>query len=166
MKQSLDDKKTVLLAGLRQVRGEIIATARGFHPGEETLPFVGIWSLLDLLAHLAGWDIANRLAAREILAGALPSFYEYQGKDWADYNAMLVKQYRVDSIAEMLAVVTQTHQALLADLEALPAQDLFADHGVRKGNYRVIIDRLLEAERDDEARHLQQMVKFIDERRK
>lgn len=166
MKQSFDEQKTALLAGLRKVRGDIYTAALQFHPGEETIPFVGIWSLLDLLAHLAGWDIANRLAAREILAGELPSFYGYQGKDWADYNAMLVSQYRVDSVAEMLAVVTQTHHALLADLEALPAKALFADHGVRRGSYRVIISRLLEAERKDEARHLQQIMEFINERHK
>ena len=166
MKQSFDDKKTALLAGLRQVRGDIHTAALQFRPGEETIPFVGVWSLLDLLAHLAGWDIANQLAAREILAGALPSFYVHQGKDWADYNAMLVSQYRVDSIAEMLAVVTQTNKALLDDLETLPAQALFADYGVRRGSYRVIIGRLLEAERKDEVRHLEQIVKFISERHK
>ena len=164
MKISEDKKKAALLDGLRQVRSEIQAAAQRFHPGEETIPFVGVWSLLDLLAHLAGWDVANRQAAREILSGASPSFYAYQGKDWVKFNALLVGQYRVNSLVEMLEVVAQTHQALLFDLEALKAQDLFADHGVRRGNYRVIISRLLEAERKDEVRHLQQLVEFIDHR--
>jgi hypothetical protein len=163
MKQSLDEQKTTLLAGLRQVRGDIHAAVLQFHAGEETIPFVGVWSLLDLLAHLAGWDVTNRFAAQEILAGSLPTFYQYLGKDWADYNAMLVSKYRADSLSEMLAVMAQTHQALLADLEALPAKALFADHGVRRGSYRVIISRLLEAERKDEAHHLQQIVEFIHE---
>ena len=166
MKQSLDKKKTALLAGLRQVRSDIYSAALQSHPGEENIPFVGVWSLLDLLAHLAGWDITNRQAAQEILAGNLPTFYRYLGKDWADYNASLVSKYRVNSLTEMLAVMAKTHQALLADLETLPAQALFADHGVRRGSYRVIIGRLLEAERNDEVRHLQQIVEFINERRK
>ncbi|OGO38554.1 MAG: hypothetical protein A2W35_16090 [Chloroflexi bacterium RBG_16_57_11] len=166
MKISLAEKKSELLDGLRQVRGEILTAAREFRPGEEAIPFVGVWSLLDLLAHLAGWDVANRQAAREILAGALPSFYAHQGKDWAEYNARLVSQYRVDSLTEMLRFVSQTHLALLDELEALPARDLFADHGVRKGSYRVIIGRLLEAERKDEARHLLQIDDFLNKRRK
>jgi hypothetical protein len=165
MKISLDENKAVLLDGLRQVRGKILAAAREYRPGEETIPFIGVWTLLDMLAHLAGWDIANRNAASEILAGELPSFYKHQGKDWAEFNAILVKRYRRDSMAEMLEVVAHTHQALLDDLEALTAQDLFADHGVRHGNYRVIISRLLEAERKDEFRHLQQMTEFIKQQR-
>jgi len=166
MKLSLDEKKAALLDGLRQVRSEIHAAALQFRPGEETIPFVGSWSLLDLLAHLAGWDVANRQAAREVLAGVTPSFYEFQGKDWAGYNAILVSQHRQDSLGDMLAAVAQTHQALLDELEAMSAKDLFGDRGVRKGNYRVIISRLLEAERKDEAHHLQQVVEFINERRK
>ena len=164
MTRSLDEEKAILLNGLRQVRGEIHAAAHRFRPGEESIPFVGVWSLLDLLAHLAGWDVANRLAVREVLAGVVPSFYEYYSRDWADYNTRLVKDHRQDGLDEMLAVLSQTHKALLDDLEALTAQDLFADHGVRRGSYRVIISRLLEAERKDELKHLQQIVNYLGER--
>jgi DinB superfamily len=166
MKQTLDEKKAVLLDGLRQVRGDIQAAALEFSPGEENIPFVGVWSLLELLAHLAGWDVTNRQAAREVLSGTVPSFYSYISKDWAEYNASLVSQHRKESLEEMLAEVSRTHLELLEDLEALTAQDLFADHGVRRGSYRVIISRLLEAERKDEARHLQQILEVIQQRRK
>jgi hypothetical protein len=165
LKTSNDEKKAVLLDSLRQVRGEILAAARQFHPGEETVAFVGFWSLLDLLAHLAGRDVTNRKSAQEMLAGTLPSFYNYQSKDWADYNAMLVSQYWVDSLTEMLAAVARTHQELMEYLASLNARDLFSDHGVRRGNYRVIINSLLEAERKDEIQHLRQMVEFLDELR-
>jgi len=164
-RQSVEEKKIVLLDGLRQVRSEILAAAEQFRPGEEMVPFIGVWSLFDLLAHLAGWDVTNRQAAQEILAGKVPSFYAHHSKDWAVYNALLVDEYRKDTLAEMLSVVEQTQQELISYLEALPAKDLFADHGVRLGSYRVIISRLLEAERKDETRHLQQMVGFLDQRR-
>jgi Protein of unknown function (DUF1706) len=166
MKQALDEKKSVLLDGLRQVRGDIQNAALQFLPGKETIPFVGIWSLLDLLAHLAGWDVANRQAAGEILAGNTPTFYNFMNKDWAEYNAILVSRYRKDTLEEMLNTVAQTHLELLEDLDALSAADLFADHGVRRGSYRVLISRLLEAERKDEARHLQQILDFIQPRRR
>jgi hypothetical protein len=164
MKRSPEEEKSALLDGLRQVRGEIEAAARRFEGGEEDIPFVGEWTLLDLLAHLAGWDEANRLAISEVLAGKLPSFYQYQGKDWANYNAMLVSQYRRAGLADLLAVMSQTHKTLLNDLEYLAPQELFKDHGVRHGSYRVIISRLLEAERKDELRHLQQITEFLEKR--
>jgi len=163
-RMTADEKKYALLDSLQQVRGEILQAARRFRPGEESIPFVGVWSLLDLLAHLAGWDVANRQAAQEVLGGMIPSFYQHQGKDWASYNALLVSEYGQDTLAEMLAVVEGTQRELIATLETLPAKDLFADHGVRVGSYRVIISRLLEAERKDETRHLRQIVAFLDER--
>lgn len=164
-RQSVEGKKAVLFDGLRQVRGEILTVARQFQPGEETVPFVGVWSLLDLLAHLAGWDVTNQLAAQEIVAGKIPSFYAHHSKDWAEYNALLVGEYRKDNMSEMLATVERTQQELISYLEALPSKDLFTDHGVRVGSYRVIISRLLDAERKDETRHLQQLVGFLAQRR-
>lgn len=164
MIKTADEKKSDLLQSLMQVRAEILQESKRFHPGEEAIPFIGIWSLLDLLAHLAGWDATNRQAAQEVLLGKIPSFYAHRSKDWAEYNALLVSQHGKDSLPEMLLVVERTHQQLIRYLEELPAKDLFADHGVRVGSYRVIISRLLEAERKDETRHLQQVVEFLDER--
>jgi hypothetical protein len=162
---SSEEKKINLLTGLRDVRAEILKEVVRFHPDEVTLPFVGVWSLLDLLAHLAGWDVTNRQAAQEVLEGKVPTFYTYHSRDWADYNAMLVREYGQPTLIEALSTVEQTQQDLMDFLDALPAKYLFSDHGVRVGSYRVIISRLLEAERKDENRHLRQIVGFLDERR-
>jgi hypothetical protein len=164
-KKTADEKKSSLLDSLSQVRAEILRESRQFKPGEEAIPFIGVWSLLDLLAHLAGWDVTNVQAAQEVLVGKIPSFYAHHSKDWADYNALLVNEYGKASLPEILATVEGTHKQLINFLEKLPAKALFADHGVRAGSYRVIISRLLEAERKDETRHLRQIVEFLDERR-
>lgn len=163
--KTVEEKKCALLNNLIQIRAEILRESRLFGPGEETIPFIGVWSLLDLLAHLAGWDITNIQAAQEIIEGKIPSFYAHQSKDWADYNALLLSKYGKDTLLEMLAAVEDTHQQLVHYLEKLPAKDLFSDHGVRVGSYRVIISRLLEAEYKDETRHLRQIVEFLDVRR-
>ena len=164
-KTTVDEKKAALLAGLRQVRAEILAASRQLHPGEETITFLGTWALLDLLAHLAGWDDANRLAAQEVLAGKIPSFYNHHSKDWTDFNALLVGEYRLNNLPDMLDVVERTHRGLMDYLEKLPAKELFADHGVRVRGYRVIISRLLEAECKDETVHLGQIIGFLNTRR-
>jgi cytochrome P450 len=153
---------------LRSANSQVIITdeTRQNQQGkEEIIPFIGVWSLLDLLAHLAGWDVANLLAAQEVPEGKIPSFYAHYSKDWAEYNALLVSRYSKETLAEMLATVEDTHRQLLDHLERASAKTLFADHGVRVGSYRVIISRLLEAERKDEIRHLRQVVEFLDERR-
>lgn len=165
IKLTVDEKKEDLLTGLIQVRKEILREAGQFHPSEELIPFVGVWSLLDLLAHLAGWDVTNRQAAQEVMEGKVPTFYTYHSKDWAVYNARLAREFGKPTLAETLATVETTQQDLINYLTTLPAKTLFSDHGVRVGSYRVIISRLLEAERKDETRHLRQIVGFLDARR-
>jgi hypothetical protein len=77
------------------------------------------------------------------------------------FNAALVAQYKAAGLAHMLQAVEESHAALVAYLKGLSAQQLLTDQGVRHGNYKVIISRLIRAETKDEARHLSQIEEFI-----
>jgi hypothetical protein len=84
-----------------------------------------------MLAHLAGWDDTNIEAAKELLVGELPTFYEHSDKDWASYNAKLVAEYRRDEYEDLFLSVRSTHSNLIALIEDLPAGDLWMDRGIR-----------------------------------
>ena len=71
----LQHKKEILLQELRDVRSSILDVSASFSQEEAEQVFVGSWNLLDLLAHLIGWDYTNMEASREILRGEMPSFY-------------------------------------------------------------------------------------------
>jgi hypothetical protein len=159
--QSIEIRKANLLRDLSQVRSKLFAQAQRVGREGAEIAFVGFWSLLDLLAHLAGWDETNLRAADEIRSGNLPSFYAHHDKDWASYNAELVAAHRKATLPEMLAWVQITHQRLLAHLQAIPESDFFRDFGVRAGRYHLTIARLLEAEIRDERRHLEQVQTFL-----
>lgn len=159
----LGEKKALLLEQLHLVRLDILEAARTFRPQDVEQRFVGWWTVLDLLAHLRGWDMTNRQAAEEILAGKLPSFYAEYDKDWASYNAKLVAQYQEVNLADMIAATEASHELLLQYLEGLSPEEVMTDQGVRHGQYKVIISRLLEAEKKDERRHLQQIRGFLQE---
>jgi len=154
-------KKEQLLADLREARANILSEASALPAKKRDYVFLGIWSLKDLLAHLAGWDYTNIEAVRSVMAGNLPSFYEYHDRDWKTYNAILVEKHRKASFKELLAEVKKSHKKLVEFLETIPPEHFNKDFGVRFRGYKVTIQRLLEAEIKDEQIHCQQITNFF-----
>ncbi len=152
--------KEQAISALVEVRREILAAASGFSEGNSQRVFLGTWSLLDLLAHLAGWDDANRKAVREVMAGQVPSFYAFRDPDWRTYNARLVETYRRERLSDQIALVRATHLRLVETLRSLPADAINRDFGVRFRGYKVTIRRLVEADVKDVTAHLAQIRDF------
>ncbi len=153
-------KKDELLSGLVEIRRKILDTASSLPSQKQDEVFLGVWSAKDLLAHLVGWDFTNMEAAKELLAGKVPSFYSHHDRDWKTYNAGLVEEYKRDDFSELLASVRDSHQELIDSLRKIPAEEFDKDRGVRFRRYKVTIARLLEAELDDEKTHHQQLREF------
>lgn len=150
-------KKTALIADIVATRQDILAAAAEVPPVLRSKVFLGSWSLLDLLAHLAGWDDANRQAVEAVRSGQLPDFYAYAERNWTTFNAKLVSEYRLDNFDALAERVRNTQQQLLTALEDVPADDFDRDFKVRFKNYKVTISRLLRAELQDEKVHLSQI---------
>jgi hypothetical protein len=158
-------KKEQLLAELRETRNSILKEAAALSAEKQEMVFLGIWSVKDLLAHLTGWDHTNLDAAKAVLAGELPSFYEHHSRDWQTYNAMLVARYKHDSFKELLALVENSQQELIEFLRSVMPESFGKDFGVRFHGYKVTIRRLLEAEIKDEQVHCQQIKDFFKEKK-
>jgi hypothetical protein len=126
-----EGRKPDLITGLRDVRERILTLASSLPPSQHDEIYVGTWSSREMLAHLAGWDDTNIEAAKELLVGELPTFYEHSDKDWASYNAKLVAEYRRDEYEDLFLSVRSTHSNLIALIEDLPAGDLWMDRGIR-----------------------------------
>ena len=150
-------KKDALIADMLDTRRRILEAAADVPPALRDKVFLGTWSLLDLLAHLAGWDDANRQAVDAVRSGQLPAFYEFAERSWATFNARLVNEYRVDDFDALVQRVRACQQQLVDVLQALPADDFDRDYQVRFKKYKVTISRLLRAELGDEKVHLSQI---------
>ncbi|MGD8554111.1 MAG: ClbS/DfsB family four-helix bundle protein [Anaerolineales bacterium] len=155
-----EERKAELIAGLVAVRKKIVASASALPADKRETVFLGSWSVMDLLAHLAGWDLANLEASKEIARGKLPSFYAHHDRDWATYNASLIARHKRSDLDAQIQEVRGTHRKLIAELKSLPAEDLDRDKGIRRGSYRVTLGRLLRAELNDEEDHLAQIEAF------
>lgn len=156
-------KKERLLAQLLEARAGILSEASVLSVKQRNTVFLGIWSVWDLLAHLAGWDFANIEAIQSVLKGKLPSFYKYRDHDWQTYNAMLVEKYRKGSFRELLSTVRTSHKKLVEFLRTIPPEHFNRDFGVRFRGYKVTIQRLVEADIKDVTVHCQQIKEFFKE---
>lgn len=154
-------RKDKVLADLVETRQNILTEVSKLSELELNQVFLGIWSVKDLLAHLIGWDETNLHAVKSVLEGQLPSFYEHRDRDWQAYNAILVKKYKKDSFQELLATVKASQEKLVELLQTIPPEEFNKDFGVRFRGYKVTVQRLLEAEREDEQTHHQQVIDFF-----
>jgi hypothetical protein len=160
MERTPTDFKDELLYGLKAVRESILTEALALPPGACDRIFLGTWSAMDLLAHLAGWDHANLQAAHDLLDGLLPEFYEQHDRDWQTYNAALVAKYKRSNLREQVDLVRRSQKQLMDELQTIPAEDLKRDTGVRARGIKVPIARLLQAELEDETTHFEQIYEY------
>ena len=146
-------KKDEIISGLAEVRRKILDVASSLPADRQGEVFLGAWSTREVLAHLAGWDITNLEAVKEILAGQRQSFREHYDRDWASYNARLVGEYGREDFGELVALVEESHRELIDFLEAIPA-----DTYIKKRT----IGTLLGAEVEDEQVHHGQLKVFAE----
>jgi hypothetical protein len=161
VKQSPEAQKADVLHELIEARCGIMDALESLPLIERDTPFLGEWSAHYLLAHLIGWDYANRDAAQAVLEGRLPEFYAHYDADWRTYNAGLVRQHKQGTVNETVEAARSSHEALIAFITAISPEDVTRDHGVRSPRgRRVTIAMLLEAEARDEHKHAQQIRDF------
>lgn len=158
-------KKGWIISELQRVRSELLTEVAALSRKERDTVFLGIWSIRDMLAHLAGWDYANLDAAKKISAGKLPSFYEHRDRDWQTFNAMLVKKYRRNTFREQRATLKRSQQKLVNYLQTIPPEYFNKDFGVRFHSYRVTIQRLLQVDIKDVQIHHQQIIDFFGKKK-
>jgi hypothetical protein len=156
-------QKEALIAGLVEIRRKILETAVSLSPTQQDEIFLGVWSVKDLLAHLIGWDFTNLEAAKAILSGQLPVFYDHYDKNWQSYNARLVIRYKQENFTELLTAVADAHRQLIDFLATIPGQEFDKDRGIRFRGYKLTITRLLQAEMEDEKVHHGQIKRFKHE---
>jgi hypothetical protein len=165
MKSTPESRKQQLIADLVAARREVLGAAMALRGADRDARFLGTWSAHDIVAHLVGWDDANREAIDAVRSRRLPAVYAHYDHDWRTFNAGLVEQHKRATLEETVALAETSHEALLATLVGLSAADVSRDYGVRSpGRRRVTIAMLIAAEAQDENRHAQQIREFLARR--
>jgi hypothetical protein len=160
MESSPPKKKTVIIQNLKEVRAQIMETIHSIPKEKLDQPFLGVWTLKDLLAQLVGWDFSNLDAIKNLLSDQLPAFFLYVDKDWQEYNAQLAERYRTQDFQSLLQALCDSHVKLIEFLEGLPDEVFENDHGVEYQGNPITVSRLLEIEAQDERTRLSLMRTF------
>jgi hypothetical protein len=161
MRITAEAKKQELITDLTEARRALLAAAATLPQEHRDTPFLGTWSAHDIVAHLVGWDAANLEAVRAITQGHLPAFYTHYDTDWRTFNAELVGQHKRSTMDETMVAAQASHQGLLDAVNALPAEDVTRDHGVRSPRgRRITVVMLLNVEARDELKHCEQIAAF------
>ena len=161
MRRTAQARKQELITDLTEARGALLSAAIALPQADRDTPFLGAWSVHDIIAHLTGWDVANLEAIGAIMQGRLPAFYAHYDADWRMFNAELVAQHKQATLDETIGEAQASHQVLLDALDTLPADDVIGDHGVRSPRgRRVTVEMLLRAETGDEHKHGEQIRAF------
>jgi hypothetical protein len=113
--------KQEYLTDLRASRQELLATLGAADEGAlASLPICGIWTGKQVLSHLAAAELAALDFARQAGRDETPT-WAWDGVDGDQWNQDTVDSRQGLTVDQLLAELTETHAALLAELESWPA---------------------------------------------
>jgi hypothetical protein len=150
-----------LVDELVAIRAAIVDKASEIPVEERGTPFVGHWTIKDLLAHLAGWDYANVDAVADLRAGCLPAFYDEYDPGWGSYNQKLVEKYGTEDWDELLRLLQDSQAAFFDAVAGLSEEDVAAARGPAWRGHDISLHSVMRAAVRDESEHLQQIRSFV-----
>ena len=145
-----------LIDELEEQRERLVALALSVPPELRKTPFVGKWSMHEVIAHLIGWDRTNITTVDALLAGRLPAFYDRYEPNWVGYNDELVATHRDDDWDALMQELSESQTAALLKLRSLSAEALTQPGPVWRTR-PVTIAGILRFATKDEYEHLGQI---------
>jgi uncharacterized protein (TIGR03083 family) len=120
---------------------------------------VGVWSVKDVLAHLAYWQRYVVAILRAIACGETPIL---EGDDETERNnASAVAQYYQRSLAATIADWHAAREDLLDQLEQISDDDLNDSERFAWSNGRTLLDRIAGSSYDHEQEHIEQIREWM-----
>lgn len=121
------------------------------------------WSPRDVAAHLIGWNSLMVEASLSILAGKSPTYYDDARNDYSNINSGFTTKYPSQSKQELLAELQSSIEKLEAFINALPAEELAADHGViHYSGSPATVTRIVNSLAGDYRYHTQQIMEWLN----
>lgn len=116
--------KAILRAQLKATRHEIVSLVDLMPAAERaSRPVCGVWTMKDLIGHLADWEMVGLNGLRQVAAGQTPEF-DRPITDFDAFNAANAAARADQSWDEVWEAFTAVRQQLLDLLDNLPEVDL------------------------------------------
>ncbi len=124
---------------------------------------VGVWSVKDVLAHIAFWERYAANIIRDAMRGSTPVLAADDETERS--NASVVAQYYQRSLAAVIADWQQAREDLLEAIEDLDDEDLNDPDRFPWSEGRTLLDRLAGNSFDHEQEHIEQIRAWMDVRK-
>jgi uncharacterized protein (TIGR03083 family) len=120
---------------------------------------VGVWSVKDVLAHIAFWERYVVGILRAVAGGEAP---ELAADDETERrNASVVAQYYQRPLSTVIAEWQRAREDLLEELENISDQDLNDPERFGWNNGRTLLDRIAGNSYDHEQEHIDQIRQWM-----
>jgi uncharacterized damage-inducible protein DinB len=103
-------------------------------------PFIGEWSLKDIVGHIASWEAEVVTAFREIREGKRPTLYGFDAEALDAWNHDHVERKRDLDFWNVLTQLRAGRQRLLEEIALVSDEDLVSEGSRRERLVRSIID--------------------------
>jgi len=120
---------------------------------------VGVWSVKDVLAHIAFWQRYAAALARAVADGETP---QLEAEDETELrNASVVTQYYLAPIGAVLASWNEAREDLLDQIAGLSDDDLNDPNRFAWSEGRTLLDRIASNSYEHEQEHIEQIRAWI-----
>jgi hypothetical protein len=124
------DERRRLLAQLELERNQFIRNVETCRIRDIERPFIGEWSVKDIVGHIASWEAEVVTTLRDLRAGRRPELYDFNRSRLDAWNKEHVERKRSIDFFSVLDQLRAGRQRLLEELAHFSDEDL-VDEGSR-----------------------------------
>ncbi len=125
--RTLADERRRLLGRLEVERNQLIRNIETCRIRDIDRPFIGDWSLKDIVGHVASWEAEVVLAFRELREGRRPPLLRFDIANLNEWNDDHVERKRDLNFWSVFEQLRGGRHRLLEELALVSDEDLVAD---------------------------------------
>jgi len=138
--RSFSDERRRILGELELERKQFIRNIETCRIRDIERPFIGEWSLKDIVGHVASWEAEVVSALRDLREGRRPALLDFDEASLDVWNHDHVERKRDLNFWSLLEQLKGGRQRLLEEAEHVPDEDLAEDGAHPRDFLHAIID--------------------------
>lgn len=142
--RNLADERRRLLHELEVERNQFVRNVETCRIRDIERPFIGEWSLKDIVGHVATWEAEVVTAVGELRQGRRPPLLDFDQGEIDSWNQAHVEKKRGLNFWDVLEQLRDGRTRLQQEIEQLGDEDIVAEGSV----YRRLVHSVLDHDRD------------------
>jgi hypothetical protein len=124
--RSFADERRRILVELERERNQLVRNIETCRIRDIDRPFIGEWSLKDIVAHVASWEAEVVTAFRELREGKRPALYDFDRNNLDSWNQDHVERMREVNFFGVMERLHGNRHRLMAEVEHVDDEELGA----------------------------------------